>query len=82
MQIIVTQNTTHFTQYFDEVTVKSETPLHKMIELDLSKLVDGDYTLTLLSNTNKELAKEILRIGDYQIKEYKTTKKYTTYARK
>lgn len=82
MQILLEHNTTHFTQYFDEVEVKSETPLHKVIELDLSKLIDGDYTLTLFNNSNEVMVKELIRIGNYQVKEYKTEKKYTTYARK
>lgn len=82
MQIILVQNTTHFTQYFDEVTVNFETPLHRVISLDLSKLNDGDYTLYLFNDINEELARETLRIGDKEIKEYKVEKKYTTYARK
>lgn len=82
MQIIIEHNTTNFKQYFDDVAVKQQTPLYKTIELDLHKLVDGDYTLTLLNNTNEVMVKELMRIGDYQIKEYKTDKKYTQYARK
>lgn len=82
MQILLEHNTTHFTLYFDNVAVKSETPLYKVIDLDLTKLVDGDYTLTLFNNSNQILTKELIRIGNYQIKEYKTEKKYTTYARK
>lgn len=81
MQIVLRHNVTHFTQYFDEVVVKSATPLYKAIELDLTKLMDGEYTLTLYSNTNELLAKELLRIGDYQIKQYKMEKKYKQYAR-
>ena len=82
MQILLEHNTTHFTLYFDNVVVKSETPLYKVIDLDLTKLVDGDYTLTLFNNSNQILTKELIRIGNYQVKEYKTEKKYTTYARK
>lgn len=82
MQVLLKHNTTHFTQYYDNVEVKNGTPLYQTIELDLSRLVDGDYTLTLFNNSNEELAKELIRIGDYQIKEYKSEKKYTTYARK
>ena len=81
MQIVLEHNTTNFKQYFSEIKVKNETPLYRNIELDLTKLVDGDYTLTLLSDTNEILAKEIMRIGDYQIKQYKMEKKYKQYAR-
>lgn len=82
MQILLEHNTTHFTLYFDDVEVKSESPLYKVIDLNLTKLVDGDYTLTLFNNSNEVMVKELIRIGNYQIKEYKTEKKYTTYARK
>lgn len=81
MQIVLEHNTTNFKQYFSEIKVKNKTPLYRNIELDLTKLVDGDYTLTLLSDTNEILAKEIMRIGDYQIKQYKMEKKYKQYAR-
>lgn len=81
MQIVLEHNTTNFKQYFSEIKVKNETPLYRNIELDLTKLVDGDYTLTMLSDTNEILAKEIMRIGDYQIKQYKMEKKYKQYAR-
>ena len=81
MQILLEHNTTHFKQYFSQIKVKNETPLYRIIELDLTKLADGDYTLTLLSDGNNILAKEILRIGDYQIKQYKIEKKYKQYAR-
>lgn len=81
MQILLEHNTTHFKQYFPYVGAKYSTPLYRVIELDLTKLADGDYTLTLLSDGNNILAKEIMRIGDYQIKQYKIEKKYTQYAR-
>lgn len=81
MQIVLEHTTTNFKQYFSQIKVKNETPLYRIIELDLTKLVDGDYTLTLLSDSNEILAKEIMRIGDYQIKQYKMEKKYTQYAR-
>lgn len=82
MQIILAHNTSNFKRYFDDVEVKYENPLYKSINLDLGILVDGEYTLTLYSNRNEILAKELVRIGDYQVKEYKMEKKYTTYARK
>lgn len=82
MQILIEHNTTHFTQYFDNVKVKSETPLYKAIDLNIANLQDGDYTLTLYTNANEIIAKELIRIGDYQIKKYKSEKKYTTYARR
>ena len=82
MQIILEHNTTHFKRYFEDVEVIKNTPLYQTIKLDVSRLQDGDYTIILLSEMNEILIKEILRIGDYQIKEYKQVKKYTQYARK
>ena len=82
MQILLEHNTTHFKLYFEDVEVKDESPLYRAIELDLSLLEDGDYTLTLLNNGNEIITKELMRIGDFQVKEYKKEKKYTTYARK
>ena len=82
MQILLSHNTTHYTQYYDNVRVKSDNPLYSSITLDFSNLEDGEYTLSLYDNQNELLAKELVRIGDYQIKEYKSEKKYTTYARR
>lgn len=55
--------------------------MYKAIQLNVSELVDGEYTLTLLNNANQIIQKELLKVGDYTIKEYKIDKKYTTYAR-
>lgn len=82
MQIILEHNTTKYKQYFEDIQVIKNTPLYQTINLDVSKLQDGDYTIILLSEMNEILIKEILRIGDYQVKEYKQSKKYTQYVRK
>ena len=82
MQIILEHNTTKYKQYFEDIQVIKNTPLYQTISLDVSKLQDGDYTIILMSEMNEILIKEILRIGDYQIKEYKQSKKYTQYVRK
>lgn len=82
MQIILEHNTTNFKRYFEDIQVIKNTPLYQTINLDVSKLQDGDYTIILLNEMNEILIKETLRIGNYQIKEYKQSKKYTQYARK
>lgn len=82
MQILLEHNTTHFKRYYEDVEVIKNTPLYQTINLDVSNLQDGEYTLTLLSNTNEEITRELVRIGDFEIKEYKSNKKYTQYARK
>lgn len=82
MQIILQNNTTNYIQYYEDVDVKSDTPLYKSVQLKVNELLDGEYTLTLLNNANEIIQKELLRIGDYEIKNYKQEKKYTQYVRK
>lgn len=82
MQLILKHNTTKYSRYFDNIEVNVEHPLYLSIQLDVTTLQDGEYTLTLYKNSNEILAKELIRVGDYQIKEYKVEKKYTQYARK
>ena len=81
MQIILENNTTHFQRYYPEVKDKWG-KIYIETELDLTGLEDGEYTLFLINDSNELVTKELVRIGDYQIKEYKVEKKYTQYARK
>lgn len=81
MQVIVENNLTHFKRYYPNIHILNSTPLYKAIQLNVSELVDGEYTLILLNNANQIIQKELLKVGDYTIKEYKIDKKYTTYAR-
>lgn len=81
MQIILENNTTHFQRYYPEVQDKWD-KIYIETELDVSMLEDGEYTLFLFNDSNELVTKELVRIGDYQIKEYKVEKKYTQYARK
>ena len=82
MQITLKNNTTNYTKYYEDVIIKDNNPLHQIIELDTTGLIDGEYTLTLYDDSNKILITELLVIGKNKIKEYKTNKNYTYYARK
>ena len=82
MQLILKHNTTNFKHYYDWVVIEESTPLHTQINLNLSLLEDGEYTLSLFNDAGMPLATELIRIGDYQIKDYKTTKQFKHYARK
>lgn len=82
MQILLEHTTTKYKRYFDNVDVKIDNPLYMAINIDTANLEDGEYTLTLYKNNNEVVAKEIVRIGDYKIREYKVEKKYTEYVRK
>ena len=81
MQAILEHNTTHFQRYYPEVQDKWG-KIYIETELDVSDLEDGEYTLFLINDSNELVTRELVRIGDYQIKEYKVEKKYTQYARK
>ena len=82
MQVIIENNTTNFKRYFEDIDIKADTPLYRSIELHLNDLDDGEYTLYLLNNANELITKELIRVGDFQINELKTKKKYTQYVRK
>ena len=82
MQVKIYNNLTHFSMYFDEVEVNAHNPLYSQIELDLLKLIDGEYIIEIYNNNNQLLSKELLKIGNNQIKEYRKIKEYITYARK
>ena len=82
MQVIIQNNSTKYKRYFEDVEVNIDNPLYMSINLDLTALQDGEYTLTLYKNNNEILAKELVRIGDFQIREYKIEKKFTEYVRK
>lgn len=81
MQILLENNVTHFTKYYDNVDVENGTIYFKT-EIDTSMLVDGEYTLYLLDNVNKVISKELVRLGNFNKNEYKLEKKFTQYVRK
>ena len=82
MQITLRNNTTNYTRYYDDVEVVDSNPLHQIIKLDATELIDGEYTLTLFNNSNQVIVTELLVIGKNKIKEYKTKKNYIYYAKK
>lgn len=81
MQVILENNTTHFKKYYGDVEVNNS-KLYTNFDLDVSGLQDGEYTLCLYSDRNELISKELVRIGDYQIKKYKAEKKFTQYVKK
>ena len=82
MQLTLKNNTTNYIRYYEDVEVVDNNPLHQIINLDVTDLIDGEYTLTLLNDSNQILVTELLVIGSKKIKEYNTRKKFTQYARK
>lgn len=81
MQIILENNVTHFKRYYEDVDVNNG-KIYTNFNLDVSGLLDGEYTLYLYTDGNELATKELVRIGDYQIKEYKAEKKFTQYVKK
>jgi hypothetical protein len=82
MQITLRNNTTNYIKYFDNVNVIGSNPLHQLINLNTTDLIDGEYTLELYDDTNNILITELLVIGKKKIKEYNTNKKFTQYVRR
>lgn len=82
MQCILEHTTTKFKRYYPEVEVKSDNPIYFTIQIDVDGLQDGEYIMTLYKDNNEEIAKELMRIGNYKIIEYKVEKKFTQYVRK
>lgn len=81
MQAKIYNNLTHFSMYFDEVEVNTNNPLYSEIQLDLSKMVDGEYIIEIYNDNNQLISKELMKIGNNQIKEYRKIKEYITYVR-
>lgn len=82
MQCILENNTTHFKRYYDEIEVKNG-KIYMETDLDVSGLVDGEYTLYVLNNSNEIISKDLVRIGDYTTNcKYKKTTKFIQYGRK
>lgn len=63
MQAILENNLTHFTQYYDEIEVIKVNPIFSQINLNLSYLEDGEYTLIVLDNLNQIVIKDLVKIG-------------------
>lgn len=63
MQAILENNLTHFTQYFDEIEVIKVNPIFSRINLDLSDMEDGEYTLLVMDNLNQIILKDLVKIG-------------------
>lgn len=84
MQCILEHNTTKFKRYFPNIEIKSVNLMYYQIEIDTSDYEDGEYTITLITDTNTIVAEEIIRIGNHNDnkQQYKVTKKYTQYVRK
>lgn len=82
MQVTLRNNTTNYIKYYDDVNVIGNNPLHQLINLDTTDLIDGEYTLELYDDTNNILITELLVIGKKKIKEYNTNKKFTQYVRR
>lgn len=82
MQVILEHTTTKFKRYYPEIEVKTENVLHFTIELNVEDLEDGEYIMTIYKDNNEVITKDLVRIGDYKIMEYKVEKKFTQYVRK
>lgn len=84
MQCILEHNTTKFKRYFPNIEIKSVNLIYYQIEIDTSDYEDGEYTITLITDTNTIVAEEMIRIGNHNDnkQQYKVTKKYTQYVRK
>lgn len=79
MQAKIHNNLTHFTVYIDDVEVNTNSPIYSQVQMDLSKINDGEYTFEIYNNNNQLVSRELMRIGDFELK---TKKKYTQYVRK
>ena len=85
MQAILENTTTKFKQYFPEYEVISDNLMYYTIELDTREYQDGNYQITLLDNSNRVVAQDLIKIGDFKNTnkiEYKVEKKFKQYARK
>lgn len=85
MQAKLEHTTTKFTQYFPDFGVISSDSMYMVVALDTTNYMDGEYTLTIYDDDNRVLAKDIVRIGDYNKNtkvEYKVEKKFIQYVRK
>lgn len=84
MQLILEETTTKFKRYYTNVEVKINNSLYITIEVDTSKLVDGEYEMRLYADDNTLVAEDIVKIGEYKspTTEYKIEKKFTQYVRK
>lgn len=81
MQVKIYNNLTHFTMYFENIEVNTNNPLYSEIQLDLNKLIDGEYLIEIYNDNNQLVSKELMKIGNNQIKEYRKIKEYITYVR-
>ena len=85
MQAILENTTTKFKQYFPEYEVISDNLMYYTIELDTREYQDGNYQITLLDDSNRVVAQDLIKIGDFKNTnkiEYKVEKKFTQYVRK
>jgi hypothetical protein len=81
MQIVLTHNATNFTKVYLNIEDISRNPLFYEFEINTDELVDGDYSLTLLDDSNNKLSNTIVKIGKYNTSRiaYNVDKKYITY---
>lgn len=85
MQVILENTTTKFKQYFPEYEIISDNLMYYTIELDTRDYQDGNYQITLLDDSNRVVAQDLIKIGDFKNTnkiEYKVEKKFKQYARK
>ena len=85
MQAILENVTTKFKQYFPECEVISDNLMYYTITLNISDYQDGNYQITLMDDSNRVVAQDLVKIGDFKTTnkiEYKVEKKFTQYVRK
>lgn len=80
MQVILENNTTHFKQYYDNVECKTG-KLYTELDIDVSNLEDGEYTLFLMNNSNEIISRDLVKIGEYKNKVYNTGRKFIQYGK-
>ena len=84
MQGILTNNTTKFTLYFDNLEVNLDNSMYAKVLINTKGLDDGEYTLKLYTDRNNLIVEDIVKIGETKTEkmEYKIEKKFTQYVRK
>lgn len=84
MQGILTNNTTKFTLYLDNLEVNSDNSMYAKVLINTKGLDDGEYTLKLYTDRNNLIVEDIVKIGETKTEkmEYKIEKKFTQYVRK
>lgn len=84
MQAILTNNTTKFARYYDDIQPNPINPMYLSFTIDTSKLQDGEYNLRVYEDNNELVLEDFVKVGEYTNNkiEYKVEKKFTQYVRK